>query len=216
MANKSPYKKNIGYVCTKRVFDFLSSFLLFLLVSWLLLIFTILVKVTSKGPVLFKDIRVGKNHKIIRVFKFRSMYSDAEEHPEKYLSPEQMEEWRVERKVENDPRITKMGRFLRKTSLDELPQLLNIMAGSLSVIGPRPLSEREMNEHFTKEEQDKYVAATPGLIGNWAVHGRSAVTFASGERQRLELEYIDKRSLWFDTKLLFGVIPAVLRREGAQ
>ncbi len=209
-------KPNYWYLFWKRAFDIVSSGLLILLISWLLLIVAIGVKLSSKGPILFKDARVGKNGKDIRVWKFRSMYIDAEERMQEKLTPEQYEQWLKERKIDDDPRITKFGRFIRKTSLDELPQLFNIFGGTISVVGPRPISRMELDGNFTKEQQKVLLSAKPGLISNWAVNGRSDVTFDNGERQRLELEYIGKNSLFLDLWLILKAIPAVLRHKGAK
>ena len=203
------------YYANKRLFDLFCSILGLVLIAWLLLILAVLVKISSRGPVLFKDHRIGKNGKEIKVYKFRSMYIDAETNIDKYLTPEQKETWIRERKLDNDPRITKIGRFLRKTSLDELPQILNVIGGSFSLVGPRPITKHEIEENFTKEQADIMLSAKPGITGYWQVYGRSDADFASGERQKLTLEYFEKRSLWLDIKILFLTIPAVLKHKGA-
>jgi len=136
---------NWWYRFTKRLFDFFSSLIVILLISWLLLILWFINLIATKGHPIYKDKRVGYKGKEISVYKFRSMYFDANDKPEKYFTKEQMEIWLRERKVDNDPRITKFGKFLRKTSLDELPQLFNILFGSMSVIGPRPISKTDEN-----------------------------------------------------------------------
>jgi lipopolysaccharide/colanic/teichoic acid biosynthesis glycosyltransferase len=119
-------KVSWGYFFVKRCFDIFNSLLAIIVLFPVLLTSALIVACTSKGPALFKDKRIGKNGKVIKVLKFRSMYIDAEEHPEKYFTPEQLKRWKTERKVDKDPRITKVGRFMRKTSIDELPQLINI------------------------------------------------------------------------------------------
>lgn len=206
---------NWWYRFTKRCFDFISSLLLILFISWLILLLFIINVFATKGHPIYKDKRVGYKGKSICVYKFRSMYVDANDHPEKYFTQEQMETWLRERKVDDDPRITKFGKFLRKTSLDELPQLFNILFGSLSVIGWRPISVQETNNFYESELKVLY-SGKPGLTGYWQVYGRSDVDFASGERQKLELEYFTKRGFWYDLGLVFKTIPAVLRRDGAQ
>ena len=208
-------KGNIFYFFFKRVFDFLSSFLLIILLSWLLLLIWIINLFATKGHPIFKDKRIGYKGKKIKVYKFRSMYYDAESNIDKYLTFEQKEIWLKERKLDNDPRITKFGRFLRKTSLDELPQLFNILFGSLSMVGWRPISERELNE-FYPEEQKILLSGKPGLTGYWQVYGRGESTYESGERQKTELEYFTKRGFWYDLGLVFKTIPAVLSRKGAK
>lgn len=206
---------NWWYRFTKRCFDFVSSLLLILLISWFILIIFIINLIATKGHPIYKDKRVGYKGKEINVYKFRSMYFDANDKPEKYFTKEQMEIWLRERKVDNDPRITKFGKFLRKTSLDELPQLFNILFGTLSVIGWRPISKIETN-NFYPRELDILYSGKPGLTGYWQVKARSNADFESGERQRLELEYFTKRGFWYDLGLVFRTIPAVLRNKGAQ
>lgn len=209
--------KKVGwfYFATKRFFDLFTSLFVFVLIAWLLGVIAIIVKLSSPGPVLFKDHRIGKDGKSIEVYKFRSMYIDAESNIDKYLTPEQKETWERERKLDNDPRITKIGKLMRKASLDELPQILNVIGGSLSLVGPRPITEREIEENFTKEQAAIMLSAKPGITGYWQVYGRSDASYASGERQKLTLEYFSKRSLWLDLKILFLTIPAVLKHKGA-
>lgn len=200
----------------KRLFDIVSSTCALVLLGWLLLLVSVIIKLTSKGAVFFLDHRVGINGKDIYVLKFRTMFADAEENIRKYLNDEQYKAWEKERKVEDDPRVTSVGRFLRKTSIDELPQLVNILKGDLSVVGPRPLTRYEIEENFSLADQKTLLSVKPGLTGNWGAYGRSAVTYESGERQRLELEYVDKRSTLFDLKLIFATVGSVLRGKGAQ
>ena len=203
------------YSFFKRTFDIFSSFVMICLISWFLLILFIVQLFATKGHPIFSDKRIGRNGKEIKVYKFRSMYYDAETNIDKYLTPEQKEIWLRERKIDHDPRITKVGNFLRKTSLDELPQLFNILFGSLSVVGPRPITKKEL-ENFNDEEKKMLLIAKPGLTGYWQVYGRSDVDFESGERQKLELEYLTKRGFWFDIGLIFKTIPAVLKHRGAK
>ncbi|HAS56881.1 MAG TPA: sugar transferase, partial [Firmicutes bacterium] len=165
-----PRKVGFFYFAFKYIFDFLFSFSFILILSPLFLILILTVKLSSKGPAFFLDKRVGKGGKIINVIKFRSMYIDAETKPEKYLNEEQMKIWKTERKLEDDPRITKVGKFLRKTSLDELPQLFNIIAGQMSLVGPRPISKWEFDTYFNEEEKKVLLTARPGLTGYWQVY----------------------------------------------
>ena len=204
------------YAFFKRTFDIVSSFFVLLLCLLPMLIISVIIKLTSKGPVLFKDKRIGKNGKKVTIYKFRSMYIDSETNIDKYLSEEQKEQWLKERKIDNDPRITKIGRFIRKTSLDELPQLINILFGQMSVVGPRPITLSELEENYTREEIEILISARPGLTGYWQVYGRSNVSYEHGERQKLELEYFKHRGFWFDIGLIFKTIPAVLKHKGAK
>ena len=208
-------KGNKAYAFFKRMVDIVASFLAITILFIPMLIIGLLVKLTSKGPMFFKDKRVGKNGKEITVYKFRSMYIDAESNIDKYLTEEQKIQWVRERKLDPDPRITKIGRFLRKTSLDELPQLLNIFKGDLSIVGPRPIKKEEMDLNYNEYERSILILARPGLTGYWQVCGRSNVDYKSGERQKLELEYFEKRGFWFDIGLIFKTIPAVLGSKGA-
>ncbi|HBM70436.1 MAG TPA: hypothetical protein DEF61_04745 [Firmicutes bacterium] len=211
-----PRKVGFFYFAFKYIFDFLFSFSFILILSPLFLILILTVKLSSKGPAFFLDKRVGKGGKIINVIKFRSMYIDAETKPEKYLNEEQMKIWKTERKLEDDPRITKVGKFLRKTSLDELPQLFNIIAGQMSLVGPRPISKWEFDTYFNEEEKKVLLTARPGLTGYWQVYGRNEVDYASGARSRMTMEYFNKRSLWLDLKIIFRTVAVVISRKGAE
>ncbi len=224
-SNKTEYREEIKldkikgnnwwYRFTKRLFDFFSSLILILLILWLIIIIFIINFFATKGHPIYKDKRIGYKGKEIKVYKFRSMYFDANDNPDKYFTPEQKEIWLRERKVENDPRVTKFGKFLRKTSLDELPQLFNILFGSLSVIGWRPISEKE-TENFYPSELKILYSGKPGLTGYWQVKARNNATFETGERQQLELEYFTKRGFWYDLGLIFRTIPRVLNGKGAE
>ncbi len=217
MVDSLPYKKaNWWYRFVKRCFDIFVSFTAILVLSPLYILFILINAIYTKGHPIFFDKRIGKDHKHINVYKYRSMYYDAETNVDKYLSKAQKKQWNKERKVQNDPRITPFGRILRKTSIDELPQLFNILFGSMSFVGPRPITEGELNANFTKEQQDIMLSARPGLIGYWGVKGRSNVAFADGVRQKLELDYFKLRGIWFDLGLIFRVIPAVLKGSGAK
>jgi lipopolysaccharide/colanic/teichoic acid biosynthesis glycosyltransferase len=156
---------------------------------------------------------VGLHGRSISVYKFRSMKKNADR-LEEMLTPEELAEYRKNYKLDRDPRITKMGRFLRKTSLDELPQLLNIVGGSLSLVGPRPVLQEE-TELYGKD-RDLLLSCKPGLTGLWQVQGRSNVSYEDGQRQAMELKYVRERSLWLDIKILFMTVGAVVRMDGAR
>ena len=204
------------YLFNKRVFDIVASIFFLLLASPLMLLVALLVVLTSRGPVFFKDERIGYQGQVLQVWKFRTMYKGANEHPELFLNENQMLQYEMERKVDNDPRVTKFGKFLRMMSIDELPQFFNILAGNMSFVGPRPVTDRELDDNFTEEEKKLLLSAKPGLISYWGVHGRSKVTWESKDRQKLELEYFYHRSLWCDFVLMLRAIPAVLKADGSK
>lgn len=208
---KENIKSRYGYFFIKRIFDFISALSLFIIISPIFLIIAIAIKVDSKGPVFFKHMRVGKNRKPLPTYKFRTMVTNAEELL-KTLTPEQKKEYEENFKLENDPRITKIGKILRKTSLDELPQLLNIIIGNMSVVGPRPVVQKEL-EKFG-DQVDKLLSVTPGLTGYWQANGRSNTTYE--ERVAMELYYVDHCSIWLDIKIIFQTIGAVIRKDGAK
>ena len=206
------------YLFFKRLFDIVLSFIAIILVSVTLIfpIISLLVLISTHGKVIFKDERMGLNRKKITIFKFQTMYSDAETNVDKYLTTEQKKSWDLERKVKNDPRVTKLGKFLRRTSLDELPQLFNIFMGTLSFVGPRPITEEELIKNFSTYQQEQLMKVKPGLTGYWQVMDRSEATYETGNRQQEELAYLPKRSFWFDLKIMFMTIPAVIKGKGAR
>ena len=166
-------------------------------------------KTGSKGTVFFKHKRIGKSGKEMYIYKFRTMVENAEDLI-KQFTPEQMEEFKTNFKLENDPRITKIGKFLRKTSLDELPQLLNIIKGDLSIIGPRPVVTEELQKYGVNMEN--FLSVTPGLTGYWAANGRSTTTYE--QRMEMELYYVDNISFKLDLKIFFKTILSVIKRRG--
>lgn len=199
------------YIKIKRVIDVILASVALILLSPLFAIIAIAIKIDSKGPVFFAHKRIGKNGKIIKLYKFRSMVINAEELI-KSFTPEQMREYKENYKLTNDPRITKVGKFLRKTSLDELPQLINIINGDLSIIGPRPVVADELEKYGVNK--DKFLSVNPGLTGYWAANGRSNTTYE--QRMEMELYYIDNLSLKMDIKVFFKTILSVLKKEGAR
>lgn len=198
------------YDFVKRVFDIVCSLIALIVLSPVFLILAILVKTTSKGPVFFAHKRVGKNGKTINIYKFRSMVTNAEELI-KQFTPEQKAEYEKNFKLENDPRITKIGNFMRKTSLDELPQLLNILKGDISIVGPRPVMEVETQIYGNY--RDMLLSVKPGLTGFWAANGRSETTYT--RRRAMEIYYVKNRSLWLDFKIICKTFISVFKREGA-
>ncbi len=201
------------YYFVKRVLDIVISFFALILLSPVFLAIAIAIKIDDGGKVFYIHNRVGMNGKKVGIFKYRSMMENADK-IENILSPEQLEEYFKEYKIDNDPRITKVGNFLRKSSLDELPQLLNILLGQLSIVGPRPIMEDELIHYG--DDVDKLLSVKPGLTGYWQAYARNNVTYESGERQRMELYYVDNQSMWFDVKIFFKTFVSVIKRDGAQ
>lgn len=199
------------YDFVKRIADIFCSAIAIILLSPLFIIISIAIKATSEGPVIFVHKRVGKNGKEIGIYKFRSMVVNADALIEKF-TPEQKEEFQKNFKLENDPRITKIGKFLRKTSLDELPQLFNILKGDLSIVGPRPIMEVE-TEIYGKY-RDMLLSVKPGLTGFWAANGRSDTSYK--KRRAMEIYYVKNRSLLFDIKIIFKTIISVFTGKGAK
>jgi len=194
----------------KRGLDILVSLAVLVLLAPVLLITAALIKITSAGPVFFVQKRLGFNKRRFNVYKFRTMVVDAEkrigevEHLNEVSGPVF--------KIKNDPRITAVGRFLRKTSIDELPQLLNVVKGEMSLVGPRPLPVRDY-EGFSKDWQRRRFSVRPGITCLWQINGRSSIPFE--QWMELDLQYIDKWSLWLDLEILVRTIPAVLKGSGA-
>ena len=199
------------YKYVKRIADIIIASIALVVLSPLFLIIAVLIKAESKGPVFFAHKRIGKYGKEIKILKFRTMVDNAEDLIKKF-TPEQMEEFKRNFKLENDPRITKMGKILRKTSLDELPQLINIIRGELSLIGPRPVIGVELEKY--ENNKRKFLSVTPGLTGYWAANGRSNTTYE--QRMIMELYYIDNISWKLDLKIFLKTILSVLKKEGAR
>ncbi len=198
----------------KRSTDIIVSALVMLVFCWLFFILTLAVKLSDGGKVIYKHKRVGKGGKTIYISKFRSMRENADK-IEDCLTPEQLEEYKREYKVDRDPRITPLGGFLRRTSLDELPQFWDVFVGRISFVGPRPLVEDELKSKYG-EYAEKLVSVKPGLIGWWAASGRSNTVYETGERQQKELYYVDHCSILFDLKIIFKTVIEVIRRDGAK
>ena len=195
----------------KRIMNLLCSFVGVIVLSPFFLIISIFIKITSKGPVFFIHERVGLNGKKFKLIKFRTMVNNAEEMIASF-SPEQKKEWEENYKLKDDPRITKIGKFLRRTSLDELPQLINILKGDMSIVGPRPVVDEELNWYGDKK--DKLLSVKPGLTGWWAVNGRSNVPYP--ERCDLELYYVDHISFALDARIILKTLGAIIKKDGAR
>lgn len=211
----------------KRVFDVISTLLVsILLVIPFILISAVIVAKDGWSP-FYVHKRIGKNFKSIGVYKFRSMKKNADD-IEKMLTPDQLAEYKEEYKLKDDPRLIGyrtvgdgekcFGAKLRRSSLDELPQIMvNILIlGNMSVVGPRPILESELKENYTSDEQKLLLSVKPGLTGYWQAYARNNVGYSDGERQKMELYYVQNRSFLLDLKIIFKTIEAVLLREGSR
>ncbi len=199
----------------KRPFDIIFSSIIILLTLPIMLLIALVIKLTDKGPIFFKQKRVGFRGKSFYVIKFRTMYPDAEKRLKELLEkdPKAKEEWEKYWKLKNDPRITPIGRFLRKTSLDELPQFFNVLKGEMSVVGPRPVVEEEL-EKFYKDKIKYYISVKPGITGYWQVEGRSDIEDYE-KRVEMDVWYIKNMSFWLDLKIIFKTIWVMLTGKGA-
>ncbi len=197
----------------KRLVDNVGAAAGLLLFSPLFLILAALIKIDSRGPVFFHHRRLGMEGQIIQVYKFRTMVSNAEEVLQRLFHehPELREEFAREFKLKDDPRITKLGRFLRKTSLDELPQLINVLRGDMSMVGPRPIVPNELSKYGFNERF--LLRVPPGVTGLWQANGRSEVSYE--ERVKLDMYYINNWSIWLDFLIILKTVPAVFARKGA-
>jgi len=199
-----------GPVLVKRILDVILSFLLIVILAPVLATVALLVKLTSKGPVFFRQERIGRNKRRFLIYKFRTMVPNAE----KLLPALEVlnEASGPVFKIKNDPRMTPIGRMLRRTSLDELPQLFNVLRGDMSLVGPRPLPLRDY-EGFDQDWQRRRFSVRPGITCLWQVNGRSNIGF--DHWMKLDLQYLDEWSIWLDMKILAQTIPAVMKGSGA-
>ena len=190
--------------------DILGALIGLVLLSPIFLIVAIAIKLDSKGPIIFGHNRKGLHGKDIKVYKFRTMYENSQEIFNNFTK-EQKEEFYKNFKLENDPRVTKIGDFLRRTSIDELPQLINILNGSMSIVGPRPIVQKEIDLYG--DYANKLFSVVPGLTGYWQANGRSDTTYE--ERIKMDMYYIDNRGFWLDFKIIIKTFGSVLKGEGA-
>ena len=198
------------YLVCKRMTDFVLALLGLAILSPVFMIVAFLIKWDDpKGTVFFSQERVGKDGELFRMYKFRSMYVDAEERLANLLEYNEVSGAMF--KMKEDPRVTKIGACIRKCSIDELPQLFNVLMGDMSLVGPRPALIREVAEYTSHDKQRLLV--TPGISGLWQVSGRSRLTFA--QMVELDLDYVTTRSYWMDIKILFKTIKVVCNGDGA-
>lgn len=205
----APKRGGLGYLFVKRGFDIVFSGLVCVVGFIPAVVLCAAICADSPGSPIFRQERVGLHGKIIYIFKFRTMVSDAHEHPEKYMTPEQLEVWKREQKLDDDPRITRIGKFLRRASLDEIPQFLNVLKGDLSVIGPRPVTEPETYEFGNA--RDEFLSCKPGITGWWQVTARNNATWERGNRQLIELFYVRHASIALDVRVFVKTFKAMGR-----
>ncbi|MCA9705240.1 MAG: sugar transferase [Myxococcales bacterium] len=196
-------------LAAKRMLDFCGALFGIILTSPVMLAAAIAIRVTDPGPVLFRQVRAGRNGRTFTMLKFRSMVMDAEKRKAELMHLNEMDGPVF--KITHDPRITAVGRFIRKTSIDELPQLFNILLGDMSLVGPRPPLPSEVEQY--KGWQRRRLSVKPGLTGMWQVSGRNQIDFE--EWMQMDLDYIDNWSLWLDIKIILKTVPAVVLRSGA-
>ncbi len=197
-----------GYELAKRIMDVSLCLLVLPFLLPLFLLCALLIWLDDPGPIFFKQLRTGKGGVRFRMYKFRTMVTNAEELKQKYAHLNELT-W-PDFKMTNDPRVTRIGRILRKTSLDELPQIINVLKGDMSLVGPRPTSFDVSTYSLRHTER---LEVLPGITGLWQISGRSDIDF--DQRLLLDIEYIERRSLWFDIQILFRTVIAVFKQEGA-
>lgn len=202
---------DVFYNFFKRLIDVIASIIGLIVLSPIFIIVSLLIRLDSKGAVVFGHNRIGLNGEKIKIYKFRSMVPNANE-VFKNFTKEQKEEFEKNFKLDNDPRITKIGSFLRKTSLDELPQLINIIRGEMSIVGPRPIVEKEIEKYG--DDFNKAFSVKAGLTGIWQANGRSDTTYK--ERVAMDVFYAENKSFILDMKIVFQTVIAVIKKEGAK
>lgn len=200
----------VKYKHIKNILDKLIAIILLIVTLPISIVIAFLIKLDSKGKVIFKHKRVGKDKKIIYVYKFRTMVENAEKLKEKFTA-KQKQEFENKYKLENDPRITNIGKKIRKLSLDEIPQLINVLKGEMAIVGPRPITYEETKKYGKNKQQ--LLSVKPGIVGAWTANGRNNVEYS--KRIELELNYTENITLKNDIKIILKTLIAVIQREGA-
>lgn len=212
---KKSNSQGILYRFLKRFFDILISGVMLIILIPVFVVFSVIYLIgENKGPLFYRQVRVGRNGELFKMYKFRSMVVNADK---KLLANKELYAKYVANSYKlpdgEDPRVTEFGRFIRRTSLDELPQFINIFIGNMSIIGPRPIVEKELTEYETKERIDKLLSVTPGAMGYWQASGRSNIEYP--ERCEIELYYVDHACLGFDIKIMFKNVISIFKHDGA-
>jgi exopolysaccharide production protein ExoY len=197
----------------QRVVDISIAFAVILFCLPLLVVIAMMIVLEDGGPPIYWQMRIGRGGRPFKCYKFRSMVVDADQQLDRLLQTSHVvqAEWALDQKLRNDPRITKLGGFLRRSSLDELPQFFNVLEGKMSVVGPRPIVESEISRYGRNIRH--YVAVRPGITGLWQVSGRSDLSYR--RRVALDTLYFNKRSFWLNLKILLATVPVVLMRRGS-
>lgn len=213
ITKRSPARAYLSPII-KRAFDIAFSLIALISLSPLYLVLVVLVKITSKGPIFYAHPRVGKNFTSFYCYKFRTMFADSEARLQTILQndPIKKQEWLDTQKLKKDPRITPIGKYLRQFSLDELPQLWNVLKGELSIVGPRPLVEEEIMRHV-KDDASILLSIKPGLTCLWQISGRSDLSYT--KRIALDLYYIHNRTFFLDLYIIAKTLPAMITSRGA-
>lgn len=211
------FKQSEGLVnkTLKRIIDIIGALVgIIILIPMTVVLYIVNFIVGDRGPIFYSQNRIGKDGKIFKMYKFRSMVMGADEKLEKYLeeNEEARKEYKINKKLKNDPRITKIGMFIRKTSIDEFPQFVNVLKGEMSLVGPRPYLPREVDD--IGDAYHYITAVKPGITGLWQIRGRNDVTFK--DRLDLDMEYFEKKSLVFEIKILFWTVSSVVCKKGAK
>ena len=208
------FKCKIKHIPAKRAFDIFFSLLALILCSPFYLLIALAIRLTSRGKAFYSHERVGRGGKLFRCYKFRTMYQDAEKRLSNILAnnPQLKKEWEETYKLKKDPRITPLGSFLRKTSIDELPQFWNVLKGDLSIVGPRPVVAAELSQHFGVKAA-KILSIRPGITGIWQTSGRNDTCYTT--RVKLDEKYVDNRNIMLDLKLIVKTIPKMISSKGA-
>ena len=198
----------------KTIFDFILTLVGTVIISPLLVYIAYRIKKEDPGPIIFAHKRIGKDGKQFPCYKFRTMVVNSDEVLTRYLAenPLAKEEWEKNFKLKNDPRVTPIGEFLRKSSLDELPQILNVLKGEMSLVGPRPVVQEELDRYYL-EASKEYCSIKPGITGLWQVSGRNDVSYS--ERVAMDVRYVREHSLWMDVVILYKTIGVVIGKKGA-
>ncbi len=199
------------YLMAKRLLDIVVASIGLAVMFLPMALILLLIWLESPGSPVYVHHRIGKNGEPLPLLKFRSMRKDADKLIQ-YFTPEQKKEWEKNFKLDNDPRITRIGKFLRQSSLDELPQLINVLRGELSIVGPRPVVAKELEQYGGNKT--KFLSVTPGLTGYWQAYARSTCSYE--ERMKMELFYVEHACFWWDIKIMFATVGAVLQRRGAK